>query len=235
MPIAIIEDDANIRSLIKVVLSPLNTPIDEYENGWKGLDALSQIKYDLLVLDLMLPGVNGLEICRKVRQANNQMPILMLTAKSEEDDKISGLDMGADDYLTKPFSNGELLARVKALLRRSENKNNSNTRENLIITIGELVLDVSNRTLTKNNSEISLSAKEYDLILLFMSNPGRNFSRIEVLERVWGEHFEGLEHTVNSNINRLRSKIEDDSANPKYLVTVWGLGYKFNKSIDTKI
>lgn len=233
MSIAIIEDDPNIRSLIKIVLSPLNVSIDEYENGWKGLDAIAQKKYSLLVLDLMLPGVNGMEICRKIRLANNQMPILMLTAKSEEEDKIAGLDIGADDYLTKPFSNGELLARVKALLRRSEAKSVSDKKENQIISIGSLKLDISNRVLIKNGIEISLTAKEFDLIHLFMSNAGRNFTRMEVLERVWGEHFEGLEHTVNSNINRLRSKIEEDPAKPNYLVTVWGLGYKFNKNPET--
>ncbi len=128
MSIAIIEDDANIRNLIKIVLSDLNVPIDEYDNGWKGLDGVTQKKYSLLVLDLMLPGVNGMEICRKIRQSNNTMPILMLTSKSEEDDKIAGLETGADDYLTKPFSNRELLARVKALLRRSEIKSDIDSR-----------------------------------------------------------------------------------------------------------
>jgi len=233
MSIAIIEDDPNIRSLLKIILSEMNLPIDEYDNGWKGLDALTQKKYSLLVLDLMLPGVNGMEICRKIRQANNQMPILMLTSKSEEEDKIAGLDIGADDYLTKPFSNGELLARVKALLRRSEAKSFIDKKEHQIISIGSLALDISNRVLTKNGIEVNLTVKEFDLVHLFMSNAGRNFTRMEVLERVWGENFEGLEHTVNSNINRLRSKMEEDPAKPKYLVTVWGLGYKFNKNPET--
>jgi DNA-binding response OmpR family regulator len=233
MSIAIIEDDPNIRSLLKIILSEMNLPIDEYDNGWKGLDALTQKKYSVLVLDLMLPGVNGMEICRKIRQANNQMPILMLTSKSEEEDKIAGLDIGADDYLTKPFSNGELLARVKALLRRSEAKSFIYKKEYQIISIGSLALDISNRVLTKNGIEVNLTVKEFDLVHLFMSNAGRNFTRMEVLERVWGENFEGLEHTVNSNINRLRSKIEDDPTNPKYLITVWGLGYKFNKNPES--
>jgi DNA-binding response OmpR family regulator len=230
MSIAIIEDDPNIRSLIKIVLSVLNVPIDEFDNGWKGLDAMTQKKYSLLVLDLMLPGVNGMEICRRIRQSNSQMSILMLTSKSEEEDKIAGLDLGADDYLTKPFSNGELLARVKALLRRSEVRSGIDKKENQIIVIGSLVLNISNRVLSKDGIEINLTAKEFDLIQLFMSNAGRNFTRMDVLERVWGDQFEGQEHTVNSNINRLRSKIEDDPANPKYLVTVWGLGYKFHKN-----
>lgn len=231
MHIAIIEDDPNLRSLLKIVLSELNLQMDEFDNGWKGLDGVMQNNYRLLILDLMLPGISGIEICRKIRQSNNQLPILMLTAKSEEDDKIAGLEIGADDYLTKPFSNRELLARAKALLRRSEAKNQSGNSENKIISIGNLKLDIANQLLTKNNVEVRLTSKEFDLIKLFMTNTGRNFSRMDVLERVWGEQFEGLEHTVNSNINRLRSKIEDDPANPTYLVTVWGLGYKFNKNI----
>lgn len=230
MHIAIIEDDPNIRALIKIVLSELQLPIDEYDNGWQGLDNVLNKNYQLLVLDIMLPGVNGIEICRKIRQSNNQMPILMLTSKSEEDDKIAGLDIGADDYLTKPFSNRELLARAKALLRRSDAVNIKGNKEMQVIKIGNLTLDISQKMLKKNNIDISLTAKEFDLLQLFMTNPGRNFTRMDVLERVWGEHFEGLEHTVNSNINRLRSKIESDPTNPKYLVTVWGLGYKFNKN-----
>ncbi|MBL0024880.1 MAG: response regulator transcription factor [Saprospiraceae bacterium] len=232
MSVAIIEDDPNIRKLIKIVLSELNVPIYEYDNGWKGLDALSQKKFSILILDLMLPGVNGLEICRKIRQSDKQMPILMLTSKSEEDDKIAGLEIGADDYLTKPFSNRELLARVKALLRRSELKSNTDIKENRLISIGTLSLDLNNRILTKNGIEINLTAKEFDLIQLFMSNPGRTFTRMDVLERVWGEQFEGLEHTVNSNINRLRNKIEEEPSQPKYIITMWGLGYKFNKYPD---
>jgi two-component system, OmpR family, alkaline phosphatase synthesis response regulator PhoP len=230
MHIAIIEDDPNIRALIKIVLSELQLPIDEYDNGWQGLDKILSKSYQLLILDIMLPGVNGIEICRKIRQSNNQMPILMLTSKSEEDDKIAGLDIGADDYLTKPFSNRELLARAKALLRRSDAVNIKVNKEMQVIKIGNLTLDISQKMLKKNNIDISLTAKEFDLIQLFMTNPGRNFTRMDVLERVWGEHFEGLEHTVNSNINRLRSKIESDPTKPKYLVTVWGLGYKFNKN-----
>jgi len=233
MSIAIIEDDPNIRSLLRIVLSELNVSIDEYDNGWKGLDGILQNNFSLLILDLMLPGVNGIEICRKIRQSGNNLHILMLTSKSEEDDKIAGLDIGADDYLTKPFSNKELLARVKALLRRSEVKSNTDKKENQIITLGGLSLDMSNRILTKNNKEVNLTAKEFDIIQLFMSNAGRNFTRMDVLERVWGEQFEGLEHTVNSNINRLRNKIEEDPTKPKYIVTVWGVGYKFNKNPES--
>lgn len=232
MAIAVIEDDPSIRELIRIILSDLNIEIDCFENGWKGLDAIQSKEYELLVLDLMLPGVNGLEITRKIRQENAKLPILILTSKSEDEDKIAGLETGADDYLTKPFSKGELTARVRALLRRAGIKKKTAYIENSIISIGELTLDIENHLLTKNNREINLTVKEFDLIKLFMTQPGRNFTRQDVLERVWGEQFEGLEHTVNSNINRLRLKIEDNPAQPLYLVTVWGVGYKFNKNTD---
>ncbi|MBK9736257.1 MAG: response regulator transcription factor [Saprospiraceae bacterium] len=232
MKIAIIEDDANIQNLIKIIISELNIAVDAYDNGWIGLDAVLNNTYCLLILDIMLPGVNGIEICRKIRQSNTTLPILMLTSKTEEDDKIAGLDIGADDYLTKPFSNGELLARVKSLLRRTGSQIKLNDKANEAIRIGKLVLDVSKNIVTKHGKEINLTSKEFELLHLFMSQAGKNFTRQEVLERVWGEHFEGLEHTVNSNINRLRNKIEDDQSNPVYLVTVWGIGYRFNKNVD---
>jgi two-component system, OmpR family, alkaline phosphatase synthesis response regulator PhoP len=227
--IAIIEDDTNIRELVKIVLSELSLEIDEYIDGWQGLDGVVRNNYSLLILDVMLPGTSGVEICRKIRQLNNPLPILMLTSKSEEDDKILGLDIGADDYLTKPFANRELLARVKALLRRTNTQNKLFDQANKVIRIGDLVLNLVDQSLTQSDQEIPLTSKEFDLIKLFMTNPGRTFSRIDILEAVWGEHFEGLEHTVNSNINRLRSKIEVDLSQPKYLITVWGMGYKFLK------
>jgi two-component system, OmpR family, alkaline phosphatase synthesis response regulator PhoP len=224
--IAIIEDDPNIRELIKIVVADLHLPVDEYDNGWVGLDAVQKGDYSLLILDLMLPGTNGLEICRKIRQTNTTLPILMLTSKSEDDDKIQGLDMGADDYLTKPFANGELLARVKALLRRSTSQHKSFDQVHQVIRIGELALSLHDQLLTVNNHEVILTAKEFELLKLFMTNPGRTYSRTDILEAVWGEHYDGLEHTVNSNINRLRNKIELDPSQPKYLITVWGIGYK---------
>jgi two-component system, OmpR family, alkaline phosphatase synthesis response regulator PhoP len=227
--IAIIEDDLNISSLIKIILSDLNLPIDIYNNGWEGLDGVLKNNYDLLVLDLMLPGINGHDICKKIRQTNTTIPILMLTAKSEDEDKINGLELGADDYLTKPFSNGELLARVKAMLRRAGKQTEITDKEHKTYRIGALVLDTEQRLLTKNNIEIPLTSKEFDLLHLLMSQAGRNFSRMDLLDRVWGDNFEGLEHTINSNINRLRIKIEDNQNEPKYLLTVWGIGYKFAK------
>ncbi len=229
MKIAIIEDDENILQLIKIILKDLNISIDGFNNGWIGMDEVLKTKYELLILDLMLPGINGIEICKKIRQSNTSLPILMLTSKSEDEDKIKGLEIGADDYLTKPFHNGELLARVKALLRRSHSQFTKNDKENENIRIGQLQINFENRSLTKNGIDIPLTTKEFELLHLLMSQPGRNFTRMDLLERVWGDQFEGLEHTINSNINRLRAKIEDDQANPIYLLTVWGFGYKFAK------
>jgi two-component system, OmpR family, alkaline phosphatase synthesis response regulator PhoP len=231
MHIAIIEDDKNISELLGILMRDLNANTVVFENGFKGLDGVMQSNFDCLILDLMLPGMNGIEICKKLRQYKPNLPILMLTSQSEIEDKVLGLEIGADDYLIKPFNNVELVARVKALLRRSNKQLKSDIAEKELLIIGELQLNHSERTLTKNSIEIVLTAKEFDLLYLFMKQPSRAFSRIEILERVWGEQFEGLEHTVNSNINRLRSKIEDDPNHPKYLVTVWGLGYKFNKII----
>lgn len=226
MNILIIEDEENIAELIAIHLRDLPASVTIKNNGWQGLDEALTGKYDLLVLDLMLPGVNGMEICRQIRHKVKHLPILMLTAKSEEQDKIDGLELGADDYLTKPFSNGELLARVKAILRRS-NRETKDLEKNLIqIVRGELVMNLENHTVKRGGTTIDLTAKEFELLQLFMLNPTRAFTRTDILDEVWGEQFEGLEHTVNSNINRLRSKIEENVTEPKFILTAWGVGYK---------
>ncbi|MFM2393749.1 MAG: hypothetical protein RLZZ546_1731 [Bacteroidota bacterium] len=230
MKIAIVEDEDNIANLISLVLKDIAEDIVIFDNGWKAVDGLMATNFTIIILDIMLPGISGIEICRRLRSNNIKTPILMLTAKSEEDDKVTGLEIGADDYLTKPFSNKELLARVKALIRRVDVTELQILKKDDAIKIGEIIISPLSRSLTKGNKEIELTAKEFDLLYLFMENAGRNFSRMDLLERVWGENFEGLEHTVNSNINRIRMKIEDDAAKPKYLLTVWGVGYKFAKN-----
>jgi two-component system, OmpR family, alkaline phosphatase synthesis response regulator PhoP len=227
MHILIIEDDPNIAELIALHLRDLPAQVTVRSHGWQGLDEALSGEYSFLVLDLMLPGLNGLEICRRIRQHQQQLPILMLTAKSEEQDKITGLEQGADDYLTKPFSPGELVARVKSILRRTRRTIKPADSEQMRFERDGLILDVDNRTVHKGQEVIDLTVKEFDLLHLFMQNPGRNYSRSEILDRVWGEQFEGLEHTVNSHINRLRAKIEDDPSQPRYILTAWGVGYKF--------
>lgn len=229
MKFAIVEDDTQISNLIEILLKDISPDIDLFDNGWKALDHLSTTKYDLIILDIMLPGVNGLEICKTLRKQGKNTPVLMLTSRSEEEDIVAGLEMGADDYLTKPFSIKELMARVRALLRRSDNAKKELLIEQKAIEIGELYINPEQRSFHKNGILIELTMKEFDLLHIFMENPGRTFSRLDLLERIWGEHFEGLEHTVNSNINRLRMKIENDPSNPEYVMTVWGVGYRFNK------
>jgi len=231
MNILVVEDDPNIAELIAIHLRDLPAKVTVLENGWKGLDEAMSGRYDFLVLDLMLPGLGGLEICRQLRQRKQYLPVLMLTARSEEHDKITGLEMGADDYLTKPFSPGELLARIRSILRRAQRESQQAERQLQRIERGSLIMDLEMRTLRKGVTRIELTAKEFDLLQLFLQNPGKPYTRLEILDEVWGERFEGLEHTVNSHINRLRAKIEDDLTQPRYILTAWGVGYKFNDEI----
>jgi two-component system alkaline phosphatase synthesis response regulator PhoP len=175
----------------------------------------------------MLPEVDGFEICKSIRKENHQVPILMLTAKAEEVDKIMGLEFGADDYLTKPFSIKELIARVKALLRRASASETEDSSKLDQMDFGELVIYPNKRSVQLQDELIELTSKEFELLLLFAKNPGRAYSRQELLDVVWGYQYSGYSHTVNSHINRLRSKIEKNPSEPKYITTVWGMGYKF--------
>ncbi len=231
MTILIVEDDVNIAELIAIHLRDLPAITVAKHNGWQGLDEALTGKYDLLILDLMLPGLNGIEICRQVRKKLPQLPILMLTAKSEEQDKILGLETGADDYLTKPFSVGELTARVKAIMRRTQVQAKELEKRQIRIQRGDLSLDLENHTVMRGAKRLDITSKEFELLHLFMQNPGRSFTRQQILDEVWGEQFAGLEHTVNSHINRLRAKIEENAADPKYILTAWGIGYMFNDDI----
>ena len=176
----------------------------------------------------MLPGVDGIDICKEIRSEQRFTPVLILTSRSEEFDRVLGLELGADDYLTKPFSIRELLARVKAIFRRVEA-----VRENVAgegktrLRSGDLTIDVEKRKVTLAGATVELTAKEFDLLVLFARNPGRAYTRQALLDAVWGYTFEGYDHTVNSHINRLRAKIEQDPSHPHYIQTVWGVGYKF--------
>ncbi len=228
-PILIVEDDEDLSELIKIQLTDLNFSIEQSFNGLEALDKARNNPYSLVILDVMLPGMDGFEICKSIRKDDPQTPILMLTAKAEEIDKIMGLEFGADDYLTKPFSIRELSARVKALLRRANANEQSgdNTQEH--IEFGRLSIYPNKRLIELGDEQLELTSKEFDLLLLFASNPGRAYSRQELLDIVWGYQYSGYSHTVNSHINRLRSKIEDDPANPLFIKTVWGVGYRFTE------
>lgn len=228
--ILVIEDDQDIAGLISLHLRDAGYHVDSAHDGEKGLNEALASPYGLIILDLMLPGLDGLEICRRLRARLPYIPILMLTAKSAETDRVVGLEMGADDYLTKPFGIRELVARVKALFRRVESLHADSAPNR--ITAGEMSIDVDRRVVTIGRRPVELTAKEFDLLVQFSKNPGRVYTRAQLLDLVWGYGHEGYEHTVNSHINRLRSKIEQDPANPRFILTVWGVGYKFSDSCE---
>ena len=228
--ILIIEDNADLAKLLAVHLRDLSYEADIAGDGLDGLAMAERVSYDLIILDLMLPGINGLEICRSIREKPAYVPILMLTSRSSETDRVVGLEVGADDYVTKPFSIMELLARVKAIFRRVEQLGQKAGRpKSGRIESGGLVIDPERRSVDLHGTPIELTAKEFDLLLYFASHPGRVFTRSHLLDAVWGYGHDGYEHTVNSHINRLRAKIEKDPAQPRYVLTVWGVGYKFTE------
>ena len=226
--VLVVEDDKSIADLVEIHLKDMGCNVTKALDGEVGLkEALSE-NYDFIVLDLMLPKLDGIEICKEVRRKDIYTPILMLTSKSEEIDKVIGLEVGADDYLTKPFGIREFIARVKAIFRRIEAIQKEIDNENDIIT-GPLTIEVSKRKVILDGERVDLTPKEYDLLHLLASNPGRTYTREQLLSILWGYQYNGYEHTVNSHINRLRSKIESDLSTPKYILTSWGVGYRFNE------
>ena len=231
----LIEDDPAIAQLVALHLRDIQCETDIFTDGAIGLAAFSNTSYDLVVLDLMLPGLDGLSVCRKIRSLPGYVPILMLTAKTTELDRVLGLEMGADDYLTKPFSVPELIARIKALFRRVDALANQDSagHEDEVFNRGGLRVDTGKRRVLVDTQEVTLTAKEFDLLVHFVRHPGQVYNRVQLLDQVWGYNHEGYEHTVNSHINRLRGKIEHNPAKPKYILTVWGVGYKFSDELST--
>lgn len=226
--VLVLEDDHDIAHLVELHLHDLECLVDVCGDGAQGLELARRNPYDLVILDLMLPGTDGLEICRRLRAQSNYVPILMLTAKSTELDRVVGLEVGADDYLTKPFSIRELQARVKALFRRIEAMSQRTEHGgNGVLRKDNLEIDAEKRTVSVDGKNVPLTAKEFDLLLQFARHPGRVYTRTQLLDLVWGYSYDGYEHTVNSHINRLRAKMEENPAKPHYILTVWGVGYKF--------
>lgn len=219
--------------LLDLHLRDLDCRVDLTHDGDTGLSKALTGKYDLIILDLMLPGTDGLDICRRVRMENVYTPILMLTAKSTELDRVLGLELGADDYVTKPFSIRELQARVKAIFRRVNELSQQNpSNQTGVIRAGTLSIDPEKRTVSLARQPLDLTPREFDLLLHFARHSGRVFTRPQLLDTVWGYGHDGYEHTVNSHINRLRAKIEEDPARPEFILTVWGVGYKFSDNTD---
>jgi DNA-binding response OmpR family regulator len=231
--ILLVEDDADIARLVLLHLQDLQADVHHSDRGDSALQLARQESWDLLILDLRLPGKSGLDICRELREHGDQTPILMLTAKTSELDRVLGLELGADDYLTKPFSPLELVARVRAILRRvaRQQQLGCDHPETADLCSGPLTISIKHHRVTHADRELELTAKEFDLLLHFARHPGQVFRRSELLDQVWGYGHEGYEHTVNSHINRLRAKIEDDPSSPSRIVTVWGVGYKFAEKV----
>lgn len=226
--VVIAEDDKAISDLLKLHLHDMECEVTSFDRGDSAIEFLTTNNCDLIVLDINLPGMNGLDICRNLRSKGNNTKILLLTAKSEEDDKVIGFESGADDYLTKPFSIREFIARAKAMLRRADLEKPSKHAYENIIEYRMLHIDKEKRRVIIKGKNIDLTPKEFDLLVILAQQPGVNFDRKALLDKVWGYNYAGYEHTVNSHINRLRSKIETDPDNPEYVLTTWGVGYKFN-------
>jgi two-component system alkaline phosphatase synthesis response regulator PhoP len=225
--VIIIEDETSIADLLKLHLQDMECDVYCFSNGKEGYQYALKNRFDLMILDINLPGMNGLDICRNLRSEKITGPILMLTARTEEIDKVLGLETGADDYITKPFSIREFLARVKAIFRRVEIDRVEQSESLKAIEFKSLNIDRKKRKVELKGTRVELTPKEFDLLFMLANNPGVTFSRKDLLSKVWGYDFEGYEHTVNSHINRLRAKIEKDPNNPEFVLTTWGVGYRF--------
>jgi DNA-binding response OmpR family regulator len=225
----LIEDDVHIAQLVAAELQDAGSAVDWSSDAKSGLTRFAVGHFSLIILDLNLPDLDGLQVCQQIRATDRTTPILMLTARATKQDVVRGLELGADDYLTKPFDTLELIARIRALLRRADVNRKQPPTDVLPPPIrrGVLLIDEANRETRINGRLLELTAKEFDLLLLFAKHPGRLFTRDELLTRVWGDGFVGYEHTVNTHINRLRSKVEKDAKRPAMIETVWGVGYRF--------
>lgn len=230
--ILVIEDDPDIGAMLSLNLRADGFDVAIETSGEAGLRWLQHEEPQLLVLDLMLPGIDGLQVCRKVRERQGYVPIIILSAKSSETHRVLGLELGADDYLTKPFSTAELIARIHAVLRRMKAAETLAETRAGVIRHGRLSIDPIAREVRLGERTVVLTSKEFDLLAFFARNAGRAYRRMELLDQVWGHSHDGYEHTVNSHINRLRAKIEQDPANPTCILTVWGVGYKFASPAD---
>ncbi|AMM26443.1 response regulator transcription factor [Variovorax sp. PAMC 28711] len=224
--VLIVEDDAHIAELLRMHLRDEGYAVEHAADGHAGMRALERGSWDALILDLMLPGIDGLEICRRARAMTRYTPIIITSARSSEVHRILGLELGADDYLAKPFSVLELVARVKALLRRTDAMVRNARLDAGSLDLAGLQIDPMAREVRVGGKAIELTPREFDLLYFFARHPGKVFSRLDLLNQVWGYQHDGYEHTVNTHINRLRTKVETDPADPRRILTVWGRGYK---------
>jgi DNA-binding response OmpR family regulator len=223
----LVEDDEAIAAAVRLHLEGAGYRLHHAADGPTGLAALERQPWDLVLLDGMLPGLDGWDLCRRLREHDREVPVIMLSARSSEAHRVLGLELGADDYLAKPFSMLELVARVRAQFRRAEAWRQHAEAATPALRFGPFELDLARRRLVREGTELPLTLREHDLLAFLLRHRGQAFSRGELLARVWGAGFDGYEHTVNSHINRLRAKVEDDPREPRRIVTVWGVGYRF--------
>ncbi|URZ18136.1 response regulator transcription factor [Clostridium felsineum] len=223
--ILVVDDEEKILSVIKAYLEKEGFEVLTAKDGEEAINIFEKEHIHLIILDLMLPKISGEKVCAKIRSVSS-VPIIMLTAKIEEDNKIEGLSMGADDYVTKPFSNRELVSRVKALIRRTY-RDNTPLAELLIINNGDLEIDVEKFIVKKRGENVNLTSNEFKILIVLLSKPGKVFSREELVNKAFGIDYDGFDRTIDTHIKNIRRKIEDDHRNPKYIVSVYGLGYKF--------
>lgn len=223
--ILLVEDEENIRTFLKINLKRNNFDVIEASSGEEGIKKAIEEKPDLAVLDVMLPGIDGFEVCRTLREYYSSIGIIMLTARTQDVDKIIGLEYGADDYIVKPFNPLEIVLRIKAILRRIGEINNTDEIDQL--NRGSFIIDLYSQKILKNNQEIDVTPKEYMLMKLFLENPNKAFTRDELLNLVWGYNYFGDPKIIDVNIRRLRAKIEDDPSAPKFIETIWGKGYRW--------
>ena len=227
--ILVVEDDREIRQGIEIYLRNQGYQVFQAANGQEGLEVIKSRELHLVILDVMMPVMDGITMLMKTRDLGYEFPVLMLSAKSEEVDKIMGLNMGADDYISKPFSVTEVLARIKANIRRATQYGAAAVKEKEVLTAGDIVMDLSDYTVKKAGQDIDLTAKEFEILKLLMKSPKKVYTKEQIYSLVWNEAYFGDENAVNVHISRLRNKIEDDSRSPRYVVTVWGIGYKLGE------
>lgn len=231
LKILIIDDDHEITRSVSTYLSENGYSVFPLNASKEAMEMIQKTEPDLVILDIIMPELDGIEICRRIRLLDTYIPIIMLSSKTDVVDKVVGLEIGADDYLPKPFSLRELEARIKAVLRRGslESKSQEHVIRQTHVRIGDILMDITNRIVKIGENKIDLTPKEFELMKILMSNPGKAFTRDELLEKIWGEKHKGYHRTIDSHINRLRLKIEKNPEQPNIIITVWGFGYKFNE------
>ena len=228
--IYVVDDESNIRTMMQLFLENEGFTVETFKDGQEACQAFSAKEPDMLILDIMMPGIDGLSLCTYFRRQSH-VPIIFVSAKDTPLDRVMGITLGSDDYITKPFSVAEVLARIKANIRRTTQYDNTSVTAPAILAAGDLVMSLSDYSITKKGKNIELTAKEFDILKLLLQNPKKVYTKEQIYSLVWNDAYLGDENAVNVHISRLRNKIEDDTRNPRYILTVWGIGYKLGDTL----